>query len=793
MTRAVTLMATALASCLLLPLAGTRALAQSQRSAPRVPALERPVANPVVVSPGFQRAVTRGSRTMTGAPGPSYWQQWSRYAVSARLDVPAKRLTGTTRIVYRNNSPDTLRRLNVQLIQDFHRSDVPRSFGAEITDGYTFTRVAAGGQQLQEVQGGQQGGPGYSRFWGYLSIVPPSPLAPRDSATLEFDWSFRIAASGASGRMGWNGDNFFYLAYFYPQMAVYDDVAGWETDPFTGVAEFYGGFADYDVTLDVPEGWLVEGTGRLLNESEVLPDPIIQRLRQAEASDTVVHVITEQDWGPGRSTRQSADGRLRWHFAADSVRDVAYSITSASLWDAVRTSVGDRNGDGRPEYSRAEAIFRPAHGLWRQGARYAQHAIAFHSRNLGVPYPYPHATAVEGDGIIGGGMEYPMMTMIGGFDQASDTALYGVITHELAHNWVPMIVNTDERRHAWMDEGTTSFNDDQASADFYPGYSTEPGEFSTYINLARTGEEGALMRYSDHLNTLNHYGVHAYQKPASLLISLRGLLGRDAFYRAYRGYLRAWAFKQPKPWDFFNSFNTSSGQDLSWFWQTWYYETWTLDQSIASVTAGPRGTEIVVRDLGNAPMPARLTITLAGGDTLQREIPVTTWLSGTRTATVTVPRGREVVRAEIDARGEFPDVRRKNNLWSREVDALPQSLAPAVRADLVRIRGPLLAQGYRAEGEPMSGVVPGRTTEVRTLTLQGGVQYAILAVCDELCDDVDLRLLDPSGNVVARDTRDDDTAVVQFTAPVTGEYRLQVPVFICGAERCAWGGQVLRR
>jgi len=576
-----------------------------------VPRLERPVANPIVVSPGFRRALERGTRTDEGIPGPDYWQQWAHYTIAARLDVTEKRLEGTTRIRYHNASPDSLRRLAVQLIQNFHRDDVPRIRPAEITGGYTLTRVVVAGQTLQEAR--PLRGPGYVTSQTNLLINSPVPVAPDDSVVLEIDWSFEIPQVGCGGRMGWNSDDFFFLAYWYPQMAVYDDVGGWYTDPFLGQAEFYAGFAEYDVTLDVPQGWLVQGTGELLNEREMLPDRIIERLRQAEASDTVVHVIAEEDLTRG-FTRESADGRLRWHFTADSVRDVAYSITRASLWDVVRTSVGDRDGDGRDEYSRAEAIFRPAHERWRQTARYAQHSIAFHSRHTGVPYPYSHATAVEGAGIIGGGMEFPMMTIIGGYDQASDRAMYSVTAHELAHNWVPMIVSIDERRRAWMDEGTTDYNDNLAMADFYPGYDGEAGEIAGYVRLARTGHEGALMRYSDYLDTPMHYGVHGYTKPGSLLIALRTMLGEETFNRAYQGYLRTWAFKQPKPWDFFNYFNASTGQDLDWFWQTWYYETWVLDQSVASVTAGAQGTEIVVRDLGDAPMPTRLTITLASGD-----------------------------------------------------------------------------------------------------------------------------------------------------------------------------------
>jgi hypothetical protein len=764
-------------------------LAQTRGEAGR--ALERPVANTVVPSPGYRRALINGTRTAQGVPGPNYWQQSAHYTIAARLDVAEKRLEGTTRILYRNASPDTLPRLVLQLIQNFHRDDVPRIRTGEITGGYAISRVAVGDQALEEVRSSSS--TGYRIRGTNLFIVPSAPVAPRDSVVLELAWSFTIPQVGAGGRMGWNSGDFFFLAYWHPQMAVYDDVVGWHTDPFLGQAEFYSGFAEYDVTLDVPEGWLVQGTGRLLNEREVLPDPVLRRLRQAELSDTVVHVITQEDFRAGSATRQSTDGRLRWHFVADSVRDVAYSITSASLWDAVRTEVGDGDGDGRPEYARAAAIYRPAHERWRQVARYAQHSIDFLSRHTGLPYPYPHATAVEGAGIIGGGMEYPMMTMIGGYDSRADSSMYAVTAHELAHNWFPMIVSIDERRRAWMDEGTTSFNDDAAAADFYPGYDAEPFEFAGYTRRANTGHEGALMRYSDHLDTPSHYGVHGYNKPASLLITLRGLLGAEMFFRAYRGYVRTWAFKHPKPWDFFNYFNAATGQDLSWFWRSWYYETWALDQSIASVTPRGGNTEIVVYDRGDAPMPARLTITLASGDTLRREIPVTTWLAGTRTATVTVPSGQPVARVEIDAQREFPDVMRKNNFWAQECDALPSSLPPSVRSDLIRNRAALLGQGYRPDGELLRASVGRGSTEYRSVTLEGSVRYAILGVCDDECYDIDLVLTDTADSTVAEDVQPDDTPVLEFTAPVTGRYRLKAVMFSCRANTCVWGTQIFRR
>jgi len=265
------------------------------------------------------------------------------------------------------------------------------------------------------------------------------------------------------------------------------------------------------------------------------------------------------------------------------------------------------------------------------------------------------------------------------------------------------------------------------------------------------------------------------------------------FTRAYQGYLRAWAFHQPKPWDFFAYFDAATGQDLSWFWRPWYHETWTLDQSIASVTPGPRGTAIVVRDLGDAPMPARLTIALADGDTLRREIPVSTWLAGTRTASVTVPRGRVVAAVELDALHEFPDVMRKNNYWAPAADSLPAALPAAVRVDLVRTGLPLRREGYRPVGEVLHGTLGQRSNGQVTVTLEKGASYAVRGVCDTACTDVDLALADSAGAVLAQDGRDDDTPLLRFRAPSSGAFRLRVAMWRCAASACSWGVQVYRK
>ncbi|MDH4352007.1 MAG: M1 family metallopeptidase [Gemmatimonadota bacterium] len=621
---------------------------------------QRPVPYPVTPPAEFQRAMARGTRTTTGEAGLQYWQQWTDYTLFASIEPAAKRVTGRAQIRYHNRSPFELPVVFLQLPQNLHASGAVRLEPQEVTGGMEITRIVASGQTLSDQP--MDRGAAYEVFGTTLAVRPPAPVGPGGLLNLEIEWAFTVPQSGA-GRMGWSGDDLFHIAYWYPQMAVFDDVVGWQTDGYTGNAEFYAGFGSYALTVEAPAGWVVAATGRLENAAEVLPEPVWDRLARAERSDTVVHVLTAEDFGPGKATATGTGGRLRWRFSADTVRDVAFSVMRGSRWDATRTPVGDRDGDGSTDYATIHSFWRPSATLWQHAWRYGQHSIDFLSRWTGLPYPWPHMTIVEGGGIIGGGMEFPMMTLIGDYNDREDADLYNVVAHELAHMWVPMQIGSDERRYAWMDEGTTTFNENRARAEFRLGDQADAEERDNYLGAARQQLEGELMRWSDYHYPGPAYGIASYQKPATLLVTLRGLLGEETFVRAYREYLSRWRYRHPKPWDFFNTFNSVSGKNLDWFWRTWYYETWTLDQAIVSVTPGTDGTTIVVEDRGLAPMPVRLTITRTDGTTEEQEIPVDAWLKGATRAEVLVVGRLGVTAVEIDAAGVFPDVDRGNNRW----------------------------------------------------------------------------------------------------------------------------------
>lgn len=650
--------------------APTQELQVTSRPAPTATPPERPVPYPIAPPPDYRAALANNTRTQAGRPGPDYWIQEATYRLRASIDPLTKLLTGSGEIVYTNNSPDTLDVLHLELVQNFHREGAVRVEMAEVTGGVDLARIAIGGEDLPPIdlvdsEEGPIQEPYYEVLGTNLALYPDEPVAPGASVTIEADWSFTIPHQGAGARMGHNRENLIYVAYWYPVMAVYDDVEGWVTDQFMGTAEFYADFADYEIEIEMPAGWVVMSTGTLENAGDVLAPDVVNRMMEAHQSDAPVKVISPDDFGLS-ATRGGAGDVLTWRFSAKQVRDVAFSATSESIWEAARTPVGDRDGDGVTDYIQINTFFRETAPFWEEVTEYQQHAITFLSDYTGFSYPWPQMTAVEGGGIIGGGMEFPMMTLIGDYNQRGDSALYYVTAHELGHMWIPMIANINERQFSWIDEGFTTFAENEARMDYSPGRSHHLEDQETYVLVARQEAEGALLHPSGFHPTPLAFGIASYMKPATLLVALREVIGERAFQRAYETFIDEWAFKHPYPWDLFNTFERVSGRDLDWFWRSWYYETWTLDQAVEAVLAEDDSSTIVIRDEGLAPMPVRLEITLEDGTVLERTATVDVWLTGKATATVTVPTASPVVRVEIDPERRFPDVDRGDNVWTRE-------------------------------------------------------------------------------------------------------------------------------
>jgi hypothetical protein len=615
----------------------------------------RPIPYPITPDRAFQRAVEAGTRTRTGKPGPSYWTNTAAYDLRATVDPSADVLRGSGTIQYRNNSPDTLRQLVLHLRQNIHKRGALRNRSAEVTGGMVLDRLDLGGvDSLRRVQSRQQLqrlGQGYIVQDTRLVVFPPEPVSPDSSIALNVRWQFDIPGAD-NFRMGQDGD-VYYLGYWYPQMAVYDDVNGWTAEPYQGDGEFYMGFADYDVSVTVPEDWLVGATGTLQNGDSILSDSVQARLQRARRSDDVISVVDSTERGAATVGASDGDSTLTWTFAAERVRDFAFGTSSDFVWDATSAETGT----GR---SMIHAFYRPEKRPWHRSAEFAQFSVEHLSDTI-MPYPDPQMTTVEGP--IGGGMEYPMITLIG--DPTSSEALFGVTYHEISHMWFPMTVGTNEKKYAWLDEGTTTFNETEGRDAFYPDQDAWARSEHYYFRFA-TSVETPSMRHADRypVDGPARY-VASYDKPGVMLHALRRILGDETFRTAYRTYAERWAYKHPTPYDFFNTFEDVSGRELDWFWRGAFYESWTMDHAIRSVETTEEKTVVTVADNGRLPMPVFLEATYPDGRTVERWVSVESWLDGQRQVKV-VLEGGPVSRVVLNPGDALPDLYRSNDQWTAE-------------------------------------------------------------------------------------------------------------------------------
>lgn len=623
--------------------------------------VERVHVRKLPVDTAFADAVAAGTRTRTGAPGPAYWTQEVDYHIEAQLDPASARLDGEEIIRYRNNSPDTLTVLVLRLYQNLFSEGVPRNRNVPITGGMTLERVAAGGVEVRPATPGTPPTAATYRVDGTLMLLhPPRPVPPGGSTELELAWHFTVPPAGAP-RHGHIDHRIYNVAQWYPQVATYDDLEGWHRWPYMGDGEFYLEYGDFDVSLTVPEGWLVGASGELRNPEDVLTPTVMERLGRALRQAEPVHVVTEDMFGPGNATRQAPGGQLTWRFRAEQVRDFAFATSDRYLWDASRALSPDRAG-GAPDTVAVHTFFPPSARSWTESARFVAHSLEYHAERW-HPYVWPQMTGAAGPV---GGMEYPMLTFVAPFPEAR--TVYEVLNHEIAHMWYPMMVGSNEPSYAWMDEGLATYVENYATADFYGDDDAWAGSARSALAGLRASGHTPVMRHADLHGPGGTRGASSYHKPAMLLRALEHVIGRDAVWQGLAEYAEDWLFRHPQPLDFFNTMERVGARDLDWFWYPWFYETVAMDHALESVrpSAEGRTVALTVADQGDAPMPILVRFTLEGGETVDRSVPVDAWLEpATRQWTGSFDLPASVTGLELNPDGVFLEPDRDDNTWSR--------------------------------------------------------------------------------------------------------------------------------
>ncbi len=610
-------------------------------------------------------------RSSNGLPGPDYWQNEADYVIHAKLDENGPVLSGSEVITYTNNSPDQLDILWLQLDQNRYRQDSrgnhsgdgSRSTAGQSSDGYTIesTEVLVGKtwQRAETLTDDTR-----------LRVTLPRVLAAKGGKVLvRIAWHFTIPGEWG-GRMSWAQDKdgpIYDMAQWYPRMQVYDDVRGWDTLPYLA-QEFYLEYGNFDYYIDVPGDMLVAGSGRLVNPKDVLTAAQQARLAKAATSDTTV-MIRSPDEINDPASRPKAD-RLIWHYHMNDTRDVAFSASKVFAWDAARINLPGGKTSLAESFYPAES---QAPDSWGRSTQYMKDAVENFSKRW-YAYPWPAAINVAGPTE---GMEYPGIVFDG--PEETGAVTFWIAAHEIGHSWFPMIVGFDERRDAWMDEGFNTFIDTYESDDFNHG-EYGPKRDSEYapgggnpvdeiLPVIEDPDAPPILSRADTVIDKYRHPVTYFKSALGLHILREDILGPDRFDPAFRRFIAAWAFKHPKPDDFFRAMASEGGEDLDYFWRGWYDNNWTLDygvDSIGPIPANKRtgvvtpGTAIVVGAHDKLILPATVRVDFSDGTHKDVRLEADSWIRNP-TTTVYIGPDKTVTGAEVDPDHRLPDKDRTNN------------------------------------------------------------------------------------------------------------------------------------
>lgn len=609
-------------------------------------------------------------RSGSGQPGPEYWQNRADYKIKASLDTVRNAVKGTVSITYTNNSPDELTFIWLQLDQNkFKKSSRGNSvtpinqgrYGLSGFDGgYALTDIAAvkvAGLTAPKGNVAKTKKNVLSDSFlddSRLQIFLTEPLKKGEKVEISTAFDFLLPNNGAD-RMGMyaaQGGTIYQLAQWFPRVAVYDDIRGWNTSPYLGAGEFYLEYGDYDFELTVPREHIVVASGELTNPKEVLTATQISRLNEAKKSDQTVFIINENEVG---TARPAGSGMLTWKYTMKNTRDIAWASSKAFVWDAAKINLPSG------KTALAQSVYPKENGgkdAWGRSTEYTKFSIEFYSQWL-MEYPYPNAINVAG---IVSGMEYPGIVFCGATDK--NASLFGVTDHEFGHIWFPMIVGTDERRYAWMDEGLNTYINSLAVKAFNNGEYYKPRPTVVYSRILNTSK--SIMNTPDAIPE-RELGVLAYYKPSIGLTMLSdAIVGEERMKLALKEYTRRWAFKHPTPFDFFNTLENVLGEDLDWFWRGWFINGDKIDQAVKSVNyikdKAENGALIEIENLGKLPMPVEVEIKEKGKEAVVVKLPVEIWQKGS-TWSFEYASKSELEHVKVNPRLILTDIDDKNNTW----------------------------------------------------------------------------------------------------------------------------------
>lgn len=591
-------------------------------------------------------AFKKNTRSPDGRPGKNYWQNHGRYTININALPPSRTIEGSEQITYINNSPDTLRGLVFKLLLNIHKPGAPRMSPASpdyLTDGVIVDSFIVNGKAQ----------PWNNNIFTNARVRLRQPVLAHDSIQLNIKWHYEISLE--SNREGMIDSTTYYLAYFYPRVAVYDDYEGWDQTTFNDALEFYSDFNDYSVNITVPKNYIVWGTGTLLNANGVLQPTYLQRYQQSLRSDDIIHVVTQQDLQTKNITAQNATNT--WRFSAGNVPDVAFGISDHYVWDASSVIVDDAN----KRRASAQAAYNDTAKDYHYMVSFAKQSLDWLSHNWpGIPYPYEKSTVFQGYA----DMEYPMMVN----DNTTEDTTFSkfVVMHEIAHTFMPFYMGINETRYGFMDEGWATtfellFNRDkmgkEKADEFYKQFRVE-----FWANDRSPDEDLPIITPGPDLSG-GGLGNNEYGKPSLGYLAVKDLLGDALFKKALQEYMRRWNGKHPLPWDFFNTLSDASGKDLNWFWNNWFFSHNYIDLALTNATKAGKGYSVTVQNNGGMAAPFDIVVTYTDGSEDRIHQTPAVWQANQKQAKLSVAAKKAVQSIKLDG-GIFMDANEADNTWN---------------------------------------------------------------------------------------------------------------------------------
>jgi hypothetical protein len=590
----------------------------------------------------LQKTYTNGTRTISGKPGKNYWQNTANYTIKINFDPKTRQLIGTVGIDYVNNSPDTLKRIEFKLYPNIYQKGGIRDMAVsptDLTDGVQIKSISMDNQLLDSTK---------LHIKGTNMSLKIQPISSKQKVHLDIAYSYTLNKTSHI-RTGQVDDGAFFIAYFFPRIAVYDDIDGWNEYPYVGSQEFYNDFCHFSAEITVPGDYQVWATGNLKNPDEVYNSKYVKLIASAGTDDKVTDIVTEADLAAADITKKNPANT--WKFEADSVTDLAFATSNHYIWKASSLVVDPKIG----RRTRVDAVFNPAHKDYFAVVNYARKTVETMSYKFPKwPYPYPHETVFDGLDQ----MEYPMMVNDNPLDQTEDAI--ELTDHEIFHTMFPFYMGTNETKYAFMDEGWATIGEwlispqiDPKIVDFY-GMSA--------VNASAGSEQDApIMTLTPALTGIAKF-TNNYPKPGLGYLYVKEMLGDELFTKALHNYIGLWHGKHPMPYDFFNCMNTGAGINMNWFWKNWFFDNGIPDLAISKVTHVASKYKVIITSIGTKMVPVHLTVFYADGSKQSVGTSIACWAKDSKTTrlsfTAKGPIKQIVLGTTYDA-----DSNKENNVW----------------------------------------------------------------------------------------------------------------------------------